>query len=151
MILGFKYRLGCRTHINEETVAAASLVVVHHSRPIDFSCCLEGICFCVHSFETPLRLLFELKIQLPVVFAPRIECATALRAFASAVHVFRNGQDVFALPTKHCVHISLFVGPNPGSVRLACIVTADACVELLATEMLDGDDVKRGMPMRALR
>ena len=36
-------------------------------------------------------------------------------------------------------------------MRLACIVTADACVELLAAEMLDGDDVKRGVPMRALR
>jgi len=36
-------------------------------------------------------------------------------------------------------------------MRLACIVATDTCVELLAAEMFDGDDVKRGVPMGALR
>ena len=86
-----------------------------------------------------------------MVFTPRIECASALCAFASAVHVFGNGQHMLALSAKHCALIPLCARPNVRLVRLTCIVATNTRVELLAAEMLDGDDVKRGMPMRALR
>ena len=86
-----------------------------------------------------------------MVLTPRIECASTLRALASAFHVLGDGQHMLALSAKHCAIISLFKGPNSRLVRLACIVTADARVEFLAAEMFDGDDVKRGVPMGALR
>ena len=36
-------------------------------------------------------------------------------------------------------------------MRFACVVATDACIELAAAEMLDGDDIERRVPVRALR
>ncbi len=85
-----------------------------------------------------------------MVFATRIECASALRALASAFHIFSDGQDMLALPTKHRTNISLIVRPDIRIVSFAGIVTTDARVELLAAEMLDGDDVEPRVPVGAL-
>jgi hypothetical protein len=85
-----------------------------------------------------------------VVLAAWIECASALRALASALHIFGDSQDVFALPTKHRALVSLRVWPDSRLMRLESIMATDARVELLAAEMLNRDDVKRRVPVRAL-
>jgi hypothetical protein len=57
---------------------------------------------------------------------------------------------MLALPTKHRTNISLIVWPDTRIVSFAGIVTTDARVELLAAEMLDGDDVEPRVPVGAL-
>lgn len=86
-----------------------------------------------------------------MVSATRIECASALRAFAPAIHVLGDTQNMLALSAKHRALISSRARPDIRFMRLACIVTTNARVKLLAAKMLDGDDVECGVPMGALR
>jgi hypothetical protein len=58
---------------------------------------------------------------------------------------------MLALPTKHRLLVPLIFGPDARFVRLVHVVTTDARVEPLAAEVLDGDDVERRVPVRALR
>jgi hypothetical protein len=58
---------------------------------------------------------------------------------------------VFALPTEHRLLVPLGSWPDAGLMRLASVVTTDACVEFLAAEVLDGDDVEARVPMAAVR
>ena len=95
-------------------------------------------------------LLVDFEVQIPVIFAPRIETFSTLRTFASAAHVFVDTQNMLASSAKH--HFVLFSIPWPDSrlVIFACVVAADASVEFLAAKMLNGDDVQGRVPMTAL-
>ena len=95
-------------------------------------------------------LLVDFEVQVPVVFAPGIEAFSTLRTFASAAHVFVDTQYMLASSAKH--HFVLFSIPWPDSrlVIFACVVAADASVELLAAKMLNGDNVQGRVPMAAL-
>jgi hypothetical protein len=86
-----------------------------------------------------------------VVLAPWIEATTTICTPAPTAHVLVNRQRVFALPTEHRLRVPLTFGPDARLVRLACVVTADARVKLLAAKVLDGDDVEGRMPVNALR
>jgi hypothetical protein len=106
---------------------------------------------CEYFSKAILQLLFKLKVQFPMILASWIECACASRTFASALHVFGNGQNVLALPTKYRTLVSPRKRPETRLVWFAGVMTADTSVELLAAEVLDGDDVERRVPMSALR
>lgn len=107
-----------------------------------------------HALSTPVtrRRLFRinLKVQIPVILAPRIEAPSTSSTLASTLHILLHAQDVLARSTKHCFLSSLTCRPDARSVGLTCIVAADAGVELPAAEVLDGDDVQRGVPVSAL-
>ncbi|KAF2995658.1 hypothetical protein E8E13_001440 [Curvularia kusanoi] len=88
------------------------------------------------------RILFiHLKVQIPVILAPRVEALSTLSTATPTVHVFLNTENVLASATKHRAFIPSTLGPDTRLVSLTCIVAADAGVVLLATEVLDGDDV----------
>ena len=76
-----------------------------------------------------------------MVLASGIEALSAPGTTAPAVHVLIDTKDVLACSTKHRPFISLAFWPYTRLVNLTCIVAADASVELLAAEVLDGDDV----------
>jgi hypothetical protein len=95
-------------------------------------------------------LLVDLKVQIPVVLTARVEPFPTFCTFTATVHIFLNAQHMLACSTKYRSLISLIPWPYTGLVGLASIVAADAGVKLLAAEMLDGDDVQWGMPVRAL-
>lgn len=96
-------------------------------------------------------VLSKLEIQIPVILAARIECAPTLDTFAPTFHVLVNCQDMFALPTQDCFCIPAVARPCPRFVIFASIMAANASVEFVTTEMLDGNNVERGMPVQALR
>jgi hypothetical protein len=85
-----------------------------------------------------------------MVLAAWVESASTFGASAAAVEVLVHGQNMFALSTEHRILIPSCLGPDFSCMRLECIVTADARVELVAAEMLDGDDVEQRVPMCAL-
>ena len=84
----------------------------------------------------------NVKVQVPVIFAPRIEALSTSSTLAAAAHILVNTQDMLTRSTKHCFLFSLTSWPDARFVGLTGIVTADAGVELLAAKMLDGDDVQ---------
>jgi hypothetical protein len=83
--------------------------------------------------------------------APRIEPAFASGAPAPTRHVLVYCQHMLAMPAQHCFLASPLARPNARFVRLTRVVAADARVELVAAEVLDGDDVEGRMPVGALR
>ena len=85
-----------------------------------------------------------------MVLAAWIECAPTHRASAPALHVLVHRQNMFALPAQHGSIVSAISRPQAGFVRFACVVAADACVEFVAAEMFDGNDVEGRVPMGAL-
>lgn len=85
-----------------------------------------------------------------MVFAPRIKALSALRTPTSALHVLVDAQDIFTRSAKHCLYVPLVPWPYAGLVGLLCIMAADAGVELLTAEVLDGNDVERRVPVGAL-
>lgn len=86
-------------------------------------------------------VLVDFEIEIPMVLAARIEPLSALRTTAPTAHVLVDSQDVFACSTNHGTLVSLVSRPHARLVRFTGIVAADAGVEFLAAEMLDGDDV----------
>ena len=106
---------------------------------------------CAYFSKARLQLLAKLKVQCPMVLAPWIECACTSRTFASALHIFGNSQNVLALSAKYRTLVSSRKRPDKRHVCFAGIMTADAGVELLTAEVLDGDDVEWGVPVSALR
>ena len=96
-------------------------------------------------------MLVDLKIQPPVSFTPRIEPASTSRALTSTSQILVDRQHIFACSTQYSLFIPPVLRPYPRLVRFACVVATDACIELIATEVLDGDDVERRVPMGALR
>lgn len=85
-----------------------------------------------------------------MILTPWIEPLPAPRTLASTPHVLVNTENVLASSTENSALVSRALGPHSRLVRFARIVAADACVELLAAEMLDGDYVKWGVPVGAL-
>ena len=95
--------------------------------------------------------LVHLKIQTPMPFTPRIEPAFTLCTFTPTLQVLPNGQHMSASSTQYRPLISPIFGPYIRWVILACIMAADACVEFVATEVLDRYYVERRVPVDALR
>jgi hypothetical protein len=93
----------------------------------------------------------DVKVHSPVIPTPWIEATPTLRTLTPTAHILIDRQHVSALPTKYRLLVPLGLGPDARLVRLAHVVTADAGVELLAAEVLNGDDVERRMPVSALR
>jgi hypothetical protein len=85
-----------------------------------------------------------------VVLAARIESASTGRAFASATHVLLHSQHMFTISAQYRSFVSAIARPHVRFVRLACVVAADACVEFVAAEMFDGNDVEGRVPMGTL-
>jgi hypothetical protein len=85
----------------------------------------------------------DFKVQFPVILAAWIEAPPTFRALAPILHVLINRQHMFALSTQHRLLVALSFGPNARFVHLACVVTTNARVKLLAAKVLDGDDVER--------
>lgn len=85
-----------------------------------------------------------------MVFTPRIELGSTLRAMAATLQVFIHAQDVFALATQYGTLISLQDRPCNGLVLLELIVAVYASVELIAAGVFDRDNVEWRVPVRAL-
>lgn len=85
-----------------------------------------------------------------MVLASRVEPLPTIRTPASALHVLVDAQNMLARSTEHYLFVPLISWPRIRLVDLLCVVTADAGVELLAAEVLDGDDVQRRVPVRTL-
>jgi hypothetical protein len=81
---------------------------------------------------------------------PRIETIPTLRTFTPARYILLNAQHMFANSTQHCLLGSLLTRPYTRLVSLACIVAADACVELITAVVLDGDDIEGRVPVSTL-
>jgi hypothetical protein len=77
-----------------------------------------------------------------VVLTTRIEAALAVRTLTSAFHVFMYGQNLLTSTAEHRSFTPSTSRPNVGRMGLACIVATNASVELVATEVLDGNDVE---------
>lgn len=85
-----------------------------------------------------------------MILASRIERFATLSTFAPTAHVLLDSQDMLTRPTKHYSFVSLTHRPHIGLVGFTGIMATDAGVELLAAEVLNGDDVQWRVPMSAL-
>jgi hypothetical protein len=99
---------------------------------------------------TPRFSLLHLKVQTPMVFTSRIECATTLCAATPARQILIDTQHVLTSAAQYGSLAALRNRPYSRRVGLASVVAADAGVEAVAAGMLDGDDVEGRVPMRAL-
>lgn len=108
----------------------------------------------VHLHVSSRIILFlefiHFKIHSPMVLTSWIECASTCCAFAPTLHVPLHRQNMFTVPTQYRSFVSATPRPHIRFVRLACVVAADACVEFVAAEMFDGNDVEGRVPMRTL-
>lgn len=95
-------------------------------------------------------IIFEFKVHTPMPLTPWVESTSTLRALAPTIHVLLDTQNMFAPPTEYGFLISFVKRPDSRLVVFKLIVAADACVELVATEVLDGDDVEGRVPVGAL-
>jgi hypothetical protein len=84
----------------------------------------------------------NIKVHSPVIPTPRIEPTPTPRTLTPTFHILINPQHLSALPTQHRALIPHNSRPDARLVRFAYVVTADAGVELLAAEVLDGDNVE---------
>jgi hypothetical protein len=77
-----------------------------------------------------------------VVLTTRIEATLATRTLTSAFHVFMDGQNLLTSTAEHRSVTPSTPWPNVGRVSLVCIMATNASVELVATEVLNGNDVE---------
>jgi len=108
-----------------------------------------------HTFSDHINLILRMPVHFevhpPVPLTPRIESTSTSCALTSTAQILLNCQNILACSTQHSLFIPPVLRPYPRIMRFACVVTANACIELVATEVLDGDDVERRVPMGALR
>jgi len=92
----------------------------------------------------------QLEIHPPMAFAARVEPSRAPCALTSALQVFINAQQVFALTTHHSALVMLRKEPHGRLMLLESVVAAYTRVELEAARVADCDDVARRVPVCAL-
>jgi hypothetical protein len=85
-----------------------------------------------------------------MIFTPWVERTTALCTATPTRKVFINVQHMLAGTAQYGSLAALRHRPYIRRVGLASVVAADAGVEAATTRVLDGDDVERRVPVRAL-
>lgn len=87
-------------------------------------------------------MVSHLEVQPPMIFTTRIELLAAPCALAPTTHVLFDCKNMLTCSAKHSCLMSLVAGPGTRLVSLDFIVAADAGVEFIAAEMLDGNYVE---------
>lgn len=81
---------------------------------------------------------------------PRIEICTAAGTHISRAHVLVNGQLGATSPAEHGLVLSFMPWPDLGRVMSKRFVAAYTGIVLIATLVLDSDNVPIGVPVGAL-